>query len=173
MEINLRSISLELKLGIYGILALHSYTSFSFMSPVALPSPSLSLIALSSHSLLRVPLFGLEYSISWHFWFAFWVSLVRFSVSLSLVRCVLFSPIFLCSHCLCGFIHSFFAFSGFDRIYLGPFAFTGFALTVSKRYVFLYLKYCCIICMSGVLSVWLYHRFWVSRILGRKNFKWS
>ena len=30
---------------------------------------------------------------------------------------------------------------------------------------------CCIICMFGLFYVCLYHKFWVSKILGRKNFK--
>ena len=39
----------------------------------------------------------------------------------------------------CGFIHSIFAFFGFDRFRLGWFPFTGFVLTIYKRYVFLSL----------------------------------
>jgi len=94
------------------------------------------------------------------------VSLVRFSDSLSLVHHMLISPTFLRSHCLCGFIYFIFAFSGFGRFNLGPFAFISFALIVYKRYVFLSLKCCSISCMLGLLSVCLYHKFWISKILG-------
>jgi len=120
--------------------------------------------------------FCLEHSLSSRFWLAFWVPLVhvvgslfgcywftfsvRVWVSFSPLFHVLFSPIFLCSHCLCGFIHSIFAFTGFGRFHLGPFTFIGFVLIVYKSYVFLSLK-CCIICTLGLLSVLLYHKFWV------------
>ena len=55
------------------------------------------------------------------------------------------------------------SFIGFGRFHLGPFAFIG-SLTVYKRYAFLSLK-CCIICMFILLSICLYQRFWVPKIL--------
>jgi len=81
-------------------------------------------------------------------WFALWVGIFRGIVRVlggigSLVRGVVL-PFSLCSHCLC-FIHFIFAFTDFARVHLGHLrslvlllAFTGFALTIYKRYV-LYL----------------------------------
>jgi len=58
-----------------------------------------------------------------------------------------FSPIFFCSHYLCSFIHSIFAFIGFGRFYLGPFAFTDFTRCLQEVcfliFDMLYYLYAC------------------------------
>ena len=63
--------------------------------------------------------------------------LLMFSLVCGVLPRVLFSSFALIV--FCGFIHSIFTFFGFGRFCLGRFSFTGFALTVYKRYAFLSL----------------------------------
>jgi len=133
---------------------LHSYAS---LSRVALSSPSLLHVPLCHcfiySSILKFTfLVGIFYAIDSRFrfvfecyWFTFsvlvWVSLVHSH------RYVVFSPIFFCSHYLCSFIHSIFAFIGFGRFYLGPFAFTDFTRCLQEVcfliFDMLYYLYAC------------------------------
>ena len=145
-----------------------------------LHSLSLFPVALSSTSLLCMPLchcfnhspnffhsssFGLAL-LKLTFRFAFWVP--RFSDSLSLVRHVCSPPFFFALLSL--WFHSlYFCIQWFWQILYG-FVFTGL-LSLSLRGMFSYLYLRCIICMLGLFSICLYHRFWDSKILGRKNFK--
>jgi len=75
----------------------------------------------------------LAHAFSLTFCFAF---LLMFSLVRGVLPRVLFSPSLIV---FCGFIHSIFAFSSFNRFRLGWFSFTGFVLTIYKRYVFLSL----------------------------------
>jgi len=63
--------------------------------------------------------------------------LLMFSLVCGVLPRVLFS--FFALIVFCGFIHSIFTFFGFNRFRLRQFSFTGFALTIYKRYVFLSL----------------------------------
>ena len=155
--------------------ALHSYASFSVIEPyftfsftvvraiVSITTQFLSLFKFGlKHSLVHI--FGWRFGCpQFTFLVRVLVPLIRFSVSLSLIRRMLFFPIFLCSHYHCGFIYSIFALTAFGRFCSRRFVFTVFALTFYKRYVFLSLK-CSIICMTSFCML-------LSQILVFKNFR--
>jgi len=71
-------------------------------------------------------------------------------------------------HLTLSFVVSFISFLHF--LVLVDFVWVDFRslvlLSLSTRGMFSYL------CMLGMLSRCLYHRFWVQKIFGRKNFKW-
>jgi len=104
--------------------------------PFCLP-PSFSLLCtMLLHNSLSLTLPCLSHAFSLALCLAF---LLMFSLVGGVLPHMLFSPIFLCSHCLLWFILSIFAFSSFGRFHLDRFVFFSFALTVYKRYVFLSL----------------------------------